>query len=196
MQNDSSGNDPRIMWQNQSTEASAMTLERIRQKTKELRAKTRRDLIKSIAGPLVVVAICGFGIRFHDPVLRTILAFAIVWSLTGQYFLNRGMWSPTPPEEAAWSTGLRVLPAGGRAAAFSFFPHPAVADRAVDFRNRHINCADREPWYGKRWNAPQTSAPQDESLPDPDRHLDRSRLRDQDAAAAGTPAGDRGIERD
>jgi hypothetical protein len=83
-----------------------MTLEKIRQKTQELHAKTRRELIKSIAGPLIVIAICCFAVRFPDPVLRAILAFAIAWSLTGQYFLNRGMWSVTRPGDAALRTGL------------------------------------------------------------------------------------------
>lgn len=106
MRNDSSSDDPRTIWQNQPTDPSAMTLEKIRQRTQELHAKTRRELIKSITGPLIVVAICGFGIRFPDPVLRAILAFAIVWSLTGQYFLNRGMWSATLPGDAALTTGL------------------------------------------------------------------------------------------
>ena len=106
MRNDSSGNDPRTIWQNQPTEPSAMTLEKIRQKTQELHAKTRQELIKSVAGPLVVVAICGFAIRFPDPLLRAILAFAIAWSLTGQYFLNRGMWSARLPGDAALSTGI------------------------------------------------------------------------------------------
>jgi len=106
MRNDSSGNDPRTIWQNQPTEPSAMTLEKIRQKTQELHATTRRELIKSVAGPLIVVAICGFAIRFPDPLLRAILAFAIAWSLAGQYFLNRGMWSATLPGDAALSTGI------------------------------------------------------------------------------------------
>jgi hypothetical protein len=83
-----------------------MTLEKIRQRTTELRAKTRVELIKTIAAPLVVIAICGFAVQFPDPIPRAILAFAIAWSLTGQYFLNRGMWPATPPESAAVSTGI------------------------------------------------------------------------------------------
>ena len=106
MRNDSSGNDLKTIWRNQPTEPSAMTLEKIRKKTEELNAKTRRELIKGIAGPLTVVAICGFCIRFPDPGLRAILAFAVAWSLIGQYFLNRGMWSPALPGDAALSTGL------------------------------------------------------------------------------------------
>ena len=53
MRNDSSEYDLRTIWQNQPTEPSVMTLEKIRQKTQELRARTRRELIKSIAGPLL-----------------------------------------------------------------------------------------------------------------------------------------------
>jgi hypothetical protein len=106
MRNDSSGNDPRTIWQNQPTETSAMTLEKMRQKTQELHAKTRWDLIKSISGPLIVIVICGFGIRFLDPMLRALLAFAIAWSLTGQYILHRGMWPAPLPGDAALSTGL------------------------------------------------------------------------------------------
>jgi hypothetical protein len=83
-----------------------MTLEKIQQKTRELHAKTRRELMKSVAVPITVAAICGFGMRFPDPMLRAALAVAIAWSLAGQYFLNRGMWSPTLPGDAALSTGL------------------------------------------------------------------------------------------
>jgi hypothetical protein len=106
MPNDSSGNDPRTIWQDQPAEPSAMTLEKIRQRTKELHTKTRIELIKNIAGPLIVVAICGFAIRLSDPVPRLILAFAVAWSLSGQYFLNRGMWSSMPPADAVGIAGL------------------------------------------------------------------------------------------
>jgi len=106
MQNDSSENDPRTIWQSQATESSTMTLLLIRKKTRELHAKTRGDLLKSIFSPLIVVALGGFGLRFPDPVLRVAYAFAIAWSMAGQYFLNRGMWSAATPEAAALCTGL------------------------------------------------------------------------------------------
>ena len=83
-----------------------MTLERIERKSRELHARTRGELIKSIASPLIVIAICGFGVRFGDPALRVVLAAAIAWSLAGQYFLNRGMRSPELPDKAASSTGI------------------------------------------------------------------------------------------
>ena len=107
MRDDTSGHDPRTIWQNQPTEPSAMTLEKIRQKVRELHAKTRRQLLGNLVVPLIVVAFYGFGIKhFHHPVLRSAFAFAIAWSLAGLYFLNRGMWSAMLPGDAAVSTGL------------------------------------------------------------------------------------------
>jgi hypothetical protein len=106
MRNDSTSIDPKTIWQSQPTEPSIMTLEIIRQKTRELHAKTGWDLIKSIAGPLIAAAICAFGIRFPHPVLRAVFAFSFAWSLTGQYFLHRRMWSPALPADAALSTGI------------------------------------------------------------------------------------------
>jgi hypothetical protein len=107
MRSDSSGNDLRTIWQNQPTEPSIMTLETIRQKTQELHAKTRRQLMRTLIVPLTVLAVSGYGIAKADgAVLRTVFAFAMAWSLAGQYFLNRGMWSEALPGDAAFSTGL------------------------------------------------------------------------------------------
>jgi hypothetical protein len=84
-----------------------MTLEKIRQKTQELHAKTRRQMIGNLILPLAVFAFYGYGIaKFSNPALRTVFACAIAWSLAGQYFLNRGMWSAMLPGDAALSTGI------------------------------------------------------------------------------------------
>jgi hypothetical protein len=107
MPSDSSGNDPRTIWQNQPIEPSAMTLEKIRKKVRELHAKTRRQMLGNLVVPLVVVALCGFGMKqFPHPGLRSLFALAIAWSLAGLYFLNRGMWSVMLPGDSALSTGL------------------------------------------------------------------------------------------
>ena len=99
--------DPRTIWQNQPTEPSAMTLEKIRQKVRKLHAKTRRELLGSIAAPLAVVIFSGLGAAiFDDPLQRTVFALALAWALAGQYFLHRGMWSATLPGDAALTTGL------------------------------------------------------------------------------------------
>ena len=84
-----------------------MTLEAIRQKTQELHAKTRRTLLRGITVSLFVVCFSGYGITWvGGPVVRAVFAFAIAWSLAGQYFVNRGMWPATLPGDAALSTGL------------------------------------------------------------------------------------------
>ena len=105
MRDDSPENDPRTIWQNQPTEPSVMTLEKIRRKVRELHTKTRRQLLGNLALLLVVVAFYGFGIKLL-PALQPLFAFAIAWSLAGLYFLNRGMWSAAMPGDAALSTGL------------------------------------------------------------------------------------------
>jgi hypothetical protein len=105
MRDDSPENDPRTIWQNQPTEPSVMTLEKIRHKVRELHAKTRRQLLGNLAVLLIVVAFCGFGIK-QFPAVQPLCAFAIAWSLAGLYFLNRGMWSAAMPGDAALSTGL------------------------------------------------------------------------------------------
>jgi hypothetical protein len=107
MPNDSPGNDPRTIWQRQPTEPSAMTLEEIRQRVQELHAKTRQELLRNVGVPFVIIAWSSFGIKqFPQPGLRSLFAFAIVWSLAGLYFLHRGMWSAMLPGDAALSTGL------------------------------------------------------------------------------------------
>ena len=102
-----SGNDPRTIWQNQPVEPSAMTLETIRRKARKLHAKTRRELIGSIAAPLTVAVFSGLGAAiFSDPLQRAVFALAIAWALAGQFFIHRGMWSATLPGDAALTPGL------------------------------------------------------------------------------------------
>jgi hypothetical protein len=84
-----------------------MTLEKIRQKTQELHAKTRRGLLGGIAVSLLIAGISVYGIALGDGTLvRAVFAFAIAWSLAGQYFVNRGMWPATTPGDAALNTGI------------------------------------------------------------------------------------------
>jgi len=108
MQNDPSRNDPKQIWQNQPTEPSTMTLQLIRGKVRELHTRTRRELVQHIAFPFFAIGMCGVLIaQRHDSVQWAIYTLAIVWALAGQYMLNRGMWSPAMPGDAALSTGLQ-----------------------------------------------------------------------------------------
>ena len=107
MPNDSSGNDPRMIWQNQPTEPTTPTMEKIRLKVRGLQARTRRKMLGNLGVPLVVVLSCAIGMKqFPHPGLRSLFAFAIIWSLAGLYFQNRGMWSAMLPADAGLSTGL------------------------------------------------------------------------------------------
>lgn len=84
-----------------------MTLEMIRQRAQELHARTRRELYANITTTLMIVAISGFGsMHTHDWVLRFAFVVAVVWAVAGQYFLHRGMWAVTSPEDMALIGGL------------------------------------------------------------------------------------------
>ena len=109
MENDSSENDPRKIWQDQPKEISTVTLKMIRMKVQDLHTKTRRALWGIWAGPLTVGFFSAYGIKLvHGvfPVLEVAFVVAIVWSLAGVYFFSRGMWSAAMPGDAALSTGL------------------------------------------------------------------------------------------
>lgn len=108
MQNNSSNNDPREIWQSQPMEIPVMTLEEIRQRGQKLQAKTRRALLGWRALALLIVGISVFGIMWtHNPIMRAIFALSIVWTLAGQFLVNRKKWSPTPTQDALVSTGLK-----------------------------------------------------------------------------------------
>jgi hypothetical protein len=109
MQDDSPENELRKIWQSQPTEPSLMTLEKIRQKVRELHAKTRRQLMGTLAGPLAAGFFFAFGMKEFPSlqhVLQPLFAFALAWSLVGLYFLNRGMWSGAVPADMGFSTGV------------------------------------------------------------------------------------------
>jgi hypothetical protein len=82
-----------------------MTLEKLRDKARELHQKTRKQLMGNLAVPLFVVAFCIYGAT-QFPALRWSFGVAAAWSFTGLYFLNRGMWSTEMPGDAGLSTSL------------------------------------------------------------------------------------------
>jgi hypothetical protein len=107
MQNDSSKDDLKTIWQNQPTEVSAMTVEQIRTKAQTLHSKVRRAVLGGIAVSLVIVAISGFGIAWAgESWARAGFAFSIAWTIAGQYFLNRKFWPEMMPTETASISGV------------------------------------------------------------------------------------------
>ncbi len=111
MQNNSPENGVRTIWLNQPTEKPTMISKLIEQRSRKLRAKTRRGLIGTVAGPLVAGFFYAYSMKAF-PALRQVLqpsfAFAVAWGLAGVYFLNRGMWSAAMPGDLGLNTGLKV----------------------------------------------------------------------------------------
>ena len=111
MQDDSPENGARAIWLNQPTEKPTMITKLIEQRSRTLRAKTRRKLIGTVVGPLVAGIFYAYGMK-EFPALRQVLqplfAFALAWGLAGIYFLNRGMWSAVMPRDVGLNTGLEV----------------------------------------------------------------------------------------
>lgn len=110
MPGDLSANDPKTVWLNQPTERPTMILKLIEQKSRDLRAKTRKKLLGTLAGPLAAGLFYLFGTKEFpslQPLLQPLFALALVWSLAGLYFLNRGMWPAAVPGDAGLSTGLQ-----------------------------------------------------------------------------------------
>jgi hypothetical protein len=109
MRNDLPGDDPKSIWLNQPTETPTMTLKLIQQRSRDLSAKTRRKLLGTLAGPFAAGLFYAFGMTEFVPlrqILQPLFALALVWSLAGLYFLNRGMWSGLMPGDAGLRTGL------------------------------------------------------------------------------------------
>ncbi len=108
MANDPSGNDPRRIWQSQPSGISAATLEKMmRRRAEELHAKTLRERLGTLAGPLSTGVISALGIALdHNPAQRVAFAIAVAWSVAGVYVLNRGIWRVTLPGDGATATGL------------------------------------------------------------------------------------------
>ena len=109
MRADLPGDGPKNVWLNQPTETPTMTLRLIQQRSVDLRARTRRKLLGTIAGPITASLFYAYGMKEFAPLrglLQPLFAVALAWSLAGLYFLNRGMWPAEMPGDAGLSTGL------------------------------------------------------------------------------------------
>lgn len=84
-----------------------MTMEKIEQKARELKTKTRRNLVGNIAFATVASGLYAFAMT-QFPEMRVPFTLAIAWTAAGAYFLHRGMRSATLPGDAAWSTGMEL----------------------------------------------------------------------------------------
>jgi hypothetical protein len=109
MRDDIPGDSPKNIWLNQPTEKPTMTIGPIEQRSRDLRTRTRKKLLRTLAGPLAAGLFYALGMKEFASlrqVLQPLFAFALAWSLVGLLFLNRGIWSAAMPTDAGLSTGL------------------------------------------------------------------------------------------
>jgi fatty acid desaturase len=102
-------NELREIWRSQSTEQMEMKLgsPRLRQRARDLRSKSRRELLNSIMLAVLIAAGSVYGsIWTHSPVARASFAVTAVWVLIGQFFLHRTKRQASPPEDAGLRTSL------------------------------------------------------------------------------------------
>lgn len=102
-------NELREIWRSQSTESMEMKLgsHRLRQRARDLRSKSRRELLNSIALAVLIAAGSVYGsIWTHSPVARASFAVTAAWVLVGQFFLHRTKSQASPPEYAGMRTSL------------------------------------------------------------------------------------------
>ena len=102
-------NELREIWRSQSTESMELKLgsHRLRQRARDLRSKSRRELLNSIALAALIAAGSVYGsIWTHSPVARASFAVTAAWVLVGQFFLHRTKSQASPPEYAGMRTSL------------------------------------------------------------------------------------------
>ena len=86
MRDDLPGDGPKNIWLNQPTEKPTMTLRLIEQRSRDLRARTRKKLLGTLAGPLAAGLFYAFGMREFASLrqlLQPLFALALAWSLGG-----------------------------------------------------------------------------------------------------------------
>ena len=101
-------NDPREIWR-QSTEPMAIKLgtHLLRQRARDLRSKSRRELLNSIVLAVLIAAGSVYGSIWTDsPVARASFAVTAAWVLIGQFFLHRTKKQASPLEDAGLWTSL------------------------------------------------------------------------------------------
>ncbi|MCC6858273.1 MAG: hypothetical protein IT158_06925 [Bryobacterales bacterium] len=102
-------NDPKEIWRSQPVAPAEIKLEShvLRQKARDLRSRSRRELLNSIVLALLIAAGSVYGSLWTDaPVARVSFAAAAAWVLIGQFFLHRAKRQASLLEGAGARTSL------------------------------------------------------------------------------------------
>jgi hypothetical protein len=95
--------DARTLWQHQPAEPSGMTLERMRDKARELRIQTRKESLGNSALAVITIGVSAHGIRHtHENGWHIVLGLLVAWALIGWYLSHRGLW-PARLSSTPWT---------------------------------------------------------------------------------------------
>ncbi|MBI1357697.1 MAG: hypothetical protein GC160_25425 [Acidobacteria bacterium] len=103
-----SENDPRAIWR-QSAEPFELKIgtQLLRQRAKDLQAKSRRESLNSVVlGGLVAAGSIYGSVWTASSAVRVWFLATAAWALLGQYFLQRARGEASQPEEAGLRTSL------------------------------------------------------------------------------------------
>jgi hypothetical protein len=97
----------RTVWQGQPADSPDITLERLRERARELRIKTRKESLGNSALALITIGVSIHGlIHTRDRGWHIELGFLATWALAGWYISHQGSWPERLPARFALRDGL------------------------------------------------------------------------------------------
>src|SRR3954462_4057330 len=97
----------RSVRRHQATEPSGLTVDKLREKARELRVKTRREIFANIALAVIVIGFSAHGIlHTHQTGWQLLLALTAAWALAGLYRYQEEIWPRRSPVDWAPITGF------------------------------------------------------------------------------------------
>jgi len=107
MPDESPGNDPQQIWQNQSTERYRMSLEQISQKIRRLHRQARlAALLFGALGVVLCVVFARSAWREPYAIPRAGWAILSLWTLYSAYAAYKSNWPKKSVSDASWSTSV------------------------------------------------------------------------------------------
>ena len=175
----------KAIWQRQPTGTSTMTMRLIRSKARDLQAKTRRQLLGTVAAPLAAAFLYAFGIREFRTATRAAPAIRVHARMESCRAVLPEPWNVVHGNARRcgaqhWSG---VLSRRDRAAALPPAPRSAVVVGAGAAGHRNIH-----PGVGDDWDQKQGTIPEWTSLPGSRRCVDTRVLRHESEGTARAQA--------
>lgn len=104
---DNSPANSKTVWQSQKNEETRMTVELLRQRVYDLKARRRRQLFATVFAAAIVLCLSVWGImRTQAFALQAVFVLSSVWALAGPYFVKRGLSSAELLNDSTLHTGI------------------------------------------------------------------------------------------